>query len=91
MTKAALIVFTKSAAREFGSDGIRIVAVSPPTMESQMQAALDGESRRTVRAANVLGRVFDVEEAARLVLFLASPYGSSVTGTTVDGTGALIS
>ena len=56
-----------------------------------MQAALDGESRRTVRAANVLGRVFDVEEAARLVLFLASPYGSSVTGTTVDGTGALIS
>ena len=91
MTKAALIVFTKSAAREFGSDGIRVVAVSPPTMESQMQVALDDESRRKVRAANVLGRMFEVEEAARLVLFLASPHGSSVTGTTVDGTGAIIS
>lgn len=91
MTKAALIVFTKSAAREFGRDGIRVVAVSPPTMESQMQAALDDESRRTVRGANVLGRLFDVEEAARLVLFLASPYGSTVTGTTVDGTGAILS
>lgn len=91
MTKAALIVFTKSAAREFGRDGIRVLAVSPPTMESQMQAALDDESRRTVRRANVLGRLFDVEEAARLVLFLASPYGSTVTGTTVDGTGAILS
>ena len=40
MSKAALIVFTKSAAREFGRDGIRVVAVSPPTMESQMQSAL---------------------------------------------------
>ena len=91
MTKAALIVFTKSAAREFGRRGIRVVAVSPPTMESQMQAALDDESRRTVRGANVLGRLFDVVEAARLVLFLASPYGSTVTGTTVDGTGAILS
>lgn len=91
MSKAALIVFTKSAAREFGRDGIRVVAVSPPTMESQMQAALDDESRRTVRGANVLGRLFDVEEAARLVLFLASPYGSTVTGTTIDGTGAILS
>ena len=91
MSKAALIVFTKSAAREFGRDGIRVVAVSPPTMESQMQAALDDESRRTVRGANVLGRLFDLQEAARLVLFLASPYGSTVTGTTVDGTGAILS
>ena len=56
-----------------------------------MQAALDDESRRTVRGANVLGRLFDLQEAARLVLFLASPYGSTVTGTTVDGTGAILS
>ena len=89
MSKAALIVFTKAAAREFGPRGIRVLAVSPPTLESQMQAALDDESRRIVRSLNVLGRPFEVEEAARLVLFMASPYASVMTGATVDATGAI--
>lgn len=91
MSKAALIVFTKAAAREFGPLGIRVVAVSPPTLESQMQAALDNESRRVVRSMNVLGRPFEATEAARLVLFVASPHASVITGTMIDATGAMLS
>lgn len=90
MTKAALIVFTKAAAREFGPRGIRVLAISPPTLESQMQAALDDESRRAVRSMNVLGRTFGVEEAARLTLFMASPYAAVMTGATVDATAAIL-
>lgn len=91
MSKAALIVFTKAAARELGPLGIRVVAVSPPTLESQMQAALDDESRRLVRSMNVLGRPFEATEAARLVLFVASPRASVITGTMIDATGAMLS
>lgn len=90
MTKAALIVFTKAAAREFGPRGIRVLAISPPTLESQMQAALDDESRRAVRSMNVLRRPFGVEEAARLTLFMASPYASVITGAAVDATAAIL-
>lgn len=90
MSKAALIVFTKAAAREFGPLGIRVVAVSPPTLESQMQAALDDESRAAVRSMNVLGRPFEATEVARLVLFVASPHASVMTGSTIDATGAML-
>ena len=69
----------------------RVVTFANGMVVRELIVDVDDESRREVRAANVLGRLFEVEEAARLVLFLASPHGSSVTGTTVDGTGAIIS
>jgi NAD(P)-dependent dehydrogenase (short-subunit alcohol dehydrogenase family) len=86
MTKAGLIVVSKAVAREFGALGIRVNCVSPPTLDSQMQASLDREERAKVRGLNVLGRAASVEEVARIVLFVASPYASFVTGTTVDAT-----
>jgi 3-oxoacyl-[acyl-carrier protein] reductase len=86
MTKAALIVFTKSAAREFGPKGIRVVALSPPTMESQMQAALDQGSRSAVRGMSVLGLPPTVAQAARAALFVASPHAAAITGTLIDAT-----
>lgn len=90
MSKAALIVFTKAAAREFGPRGIRVLAVSPPTMDSQMQAALDAESRSNVRGLSAFGRVPTVEEAVRVTLFVASPYAGALTGTTIDATAAVV-
>lgn len=86
MTKAAMIVLSKSLAREFGQRGIRVNCLSPGTMESQMQAALDEESRRTVRSMNVLGRPLDLREISRAALFLASEHATAVTGTTLDAT-----
>lgn len=86
MTKAGLIVVTKSVAREFGPLGIRVNCVSPPTLDSQMQASLSSEERLRVRSLNVLGRPATAEEVARTTLFVASPYAAFVTGTTLDAT-----
>jgi NAD(P)-dependent dehydrogenase (short-subunit alcohol dehydrogenase family) len=86
MTKAALIVLSKALARELGPRGIRVNCLSPGTMDSQMQSALDEETRRKVRAMNVMGRPLEIREIARATLFLASEHAAAVTGTTLDAT-----
>ncbi|MDQ3097727.1 MAG: SDR family oxidoreductase [Chloroflexota bacterium] len=86
MTKAALIVLSKALARELGPRGIRVNCLSPGTMDSQMQRALDDETRRKVRAMNVIGRPLEVREIARATLFLASEHAAAVTGTMLDAT-----
>ena len=84
MSKAGLIVLTKAVAREYGPHGIRVFALSPPTLESQMQQALDDAERASVRARNVLRRPGTAEEVARFTLLAASGLGGLVTGTLVD-------
>jgi NAD(P)-dependent dehydrogenase (short-subunit alcohol dehydrogenase family) len=84
MTKAGLIVLTKAVAREYGPHGIRVFALSPPTVESQMQRALDDADRAAVRARNVLRRPGTPEEVARFTFLAASGLGGLVTGALVD-------
>lgn len=86
MTKAALIVLSKALARELGPRGIRVNCLSPGTMDSQMQGALDDETRRKVRSMSAIGRLLEVREIARATLFLASEHASAVTGTMLDAT-----
>ncbi len=84
MSKAGLIVLTKAVAREYGPHGIRVFALSPPSLDSEMQRSLPEEDRERVRALNVLGRLVEPEEVARSTLLAASGLGGLVTGTTVD-------
>ena len=84
MTKAGLIVLTKAVAREYGPHGIRVFALSPPSIDSEMQRSLPAEHRERVRSMNVLGRVALPEEVARFTLLTASGAGGLVTGTMVD-------
>jgi 3-oxoacyl-[acyl-carrier protein] reductase len=84
MTKAGLIVLTKAVAREYGPHGIRVFALSPPSLDSQMQRSLPAEYRERVRSMNVLGRLAPPEEVARFTLLTASGAGGLVTGTMVD-------
>ena len=84
MSKAGLIVLTKAVAREYGPHGIRVFALSPPSIDSEMQRSLPPEYRERVRSMNVLGRLAGPEEVARFTLFTASGAGSLVTGTMVD-------
>lgn len=84
MSKAGLIVLTKAVAREYGPYGIRVLALSPPSLDSEMQRSLPEELRDRVRAMNVLGRLAPPEEVARATLLVASGLGGLVTGTTVD-------
>jgi NAD(P)-dependent dehydrogenase (short-subunit alcohol dehydrogenase family) len=84
MSKAGLIVLTKAVAREYGPHGIRVFALSPPSIDSDMQRSLPEEHRERVRSMNVLGRMPPPEEVARFALLTASGAGGLVTGTMVD-------
>ena len=86
-SKAALIGFTKSCAREFGSRGITVNAIAPGFIETDMTSALDEKARTALLdriPLNALGQPGDIAEAA---LYLAGPGGRYITGQvlTVDG------
>jgi 3-oxoacyl-[acyl-carrier protein] reductase len=86
-SKAALIGFTKSAARELASRGITVNAVAPGFIETDMTAGLKEEVKAELLRRiplNCLGRPEDVAQAA---LFLAGPAARYITGQvlTVDG------
>ena len=86
-SKAALIGFTKSLAREVASRGITVNAVAPGYIESDMTAALSKEQRDAIAERIPQGRVGTPEEVAGCVAFLASDDASYITGHTlvVDG------
>jgi NAD(P)-dependent dehydrogenase (short-subunit alcohol dehydrogenase family) len=84
MSKAGLIVLTKAVAREYGAHGIRVFALSPPSLDSEMQRSLPAADREHVRSLNALGRIAPPEEVARSTLLAASSLGGLVTGTIVD-------
>jgi 3-oxoacyl-[acyl-carrier protein] reductase len=86
-SKAGLIGFTKSVARELASRGITANAVAPGFIETDMTAALGVQARESLTAHVALGRLGTVEDVANVVLFLASDLASYITGQviTVDG------
>jgi 3-oxoacyl-[acyl-carrier protein] reductase len=86
-SKAALIGFTKSAAREMASRGITVNAVAPGFIETDMTAALNEQVRGEVLKTIPLGCFGQPEDIAQAALFLASPAARWVTGQvlTVDG------
>ena len=90
MSKAGLVAVTKSVAKEFGPLGIRVLTLSPPSMESQMRTHLSREVNERVRTAALLGRMAEMREVALTTLFAASPYASFLTGSTVDVTGSIV-
>jgi len=84
-TKAALISLTKSAALELGSRGIRVNAVSPGLIKSEIWQGNDPIERS--RITTPLGRMGEAEEIANVFHFLASDAASYITGANlpVDG------
>ena len=88
-SKAALIQLTKTLAREWADRGVRVNALCPGYVETEMTAAMLAVDRlrEEVVGATPLGRVATVEEVAGPALFLASDEASYVTGATllVDG------
>ena len=85
--KAGLIGLTKSMAKELASRNIRVNAVAPGYIQTDMTDALNADQKAGVLSHIPLGRVGTPEEIAHAVVFLASPASSYVTGQTllVDG------
>jgi 3-oxoacyl-[acyl-carrier protein] reductase len=85
-TKAAMLGFTRSLAREVGRLGVNVNAVAPGFMETEMTQGLEGEQRQKVARRSALRRLAEVDDVANAVEFLLGEGGKSITGTvlTVD-------
>jgi 3-oxoacyl-[acyl-carrier protein] reductase len=86
-SKAGLIGFTQSAAKELGSRGITVNALAPGFIETDMTAALSAELKAELLKRIPLNSLGQPEDIANAALFLASPGARYVTGQvlTVDG------
>jgi len=85
--KAAIIGFTQALAKEVGLMGIRVNAVAPGVIETDMCAHLTDEDRRDLAEQTALGRLGSAADAAGAIVLLASPHAAYITGTVlpVDG------
>jgi 3-oxoacyl-[acyl-carrier protein] reductase len=86
-SKAGLIGFTKSLARELGSRGVRANVVAPGYVKSRLTDAIPEEARASMLANTPLGRLGDPEDVAGAVRFLCSDEARFITGEVllVDG------
>ena len=89
-SKAGIIGFTKSVAKELGSRNIRCNAIAPGFVETDMTSYLkQGEAAEKYKAGIPLGRFASGEEIANTALFLASDWGNYITGQTISVCGGL--
>ena len=85
-TKASMIGFSRSLAREVGRLGVNVNAIAPGFMDTDMTQELEGERRKQVVRRSALRRLPGVEDVADAVEFLLGPKAKNITGTvlTVD-------
>lgn len=88
-SKAGLIALTKSMAKELSSRGIRVNAVAPGFIKSQMTEKLSQELCDALLGNIPAGRLGEPEDIAKAVAFLCSPDASYITGQTISVNGGL--
>lgn len=89
-SKAGVIGFTKSVAKELGSRNIRCNAIAPGFVETDMTSYLkEGDGADKYKAGIPLGRFGTAEDIANVSLFLASDMGSYITGQVISACGGL--
>ncbi|MGA9722967.1 MAG: SDR family NAD(P)-dependent oxidoreductase [Candidatus Binatus sp.] len=85
-TKASVVGFTRSLAREVGPLGINVNAVAPGFLDTEMTEKISGQQREQIVRRSALQRLAEVDDVAHAVEFLLSDKARNITGTvlTVD-------
>jgi len=89
-TKAGIIGFSKSLAREIGSRNITVNVVAPGFIDTDMTRVLSEEQKNAMLTQVPLGRLGDGQDIANAVVFLASASGAYITGETLHVNGGML-
>jgi 3-oxoacyl-[acyl-carrier protein] reductase len=82
-TKASLLGFTRSLAREVGPLGINVNSVAPGFVDTSMTRELSEEKRQKVMGRSALRRLADAKDVANAIEFLLSDKAKNITGTVI--------
>ena len=85
--KAGVVGLTKAAGKELAKDGVRVNAIQPGLIETEMTRAMPEHIWESKLAEIPMGRAGSPEEVAKVALFLASDLSSYLTGTVLEVTG----
>jgi 3-oxoacyl-[acyl-carrier protein] reductase len=88
-SKAGIIGFTKSLAREVGVRGITVNAIAPGFIETDMTDSLPDAQKVALASQIPMGRLGTVDEIAKAVLFLAGDNASYITAQTIHINGGM--
>ena len=89
-TKGAVISFVKGLAKELGPSGIRVNAVAPGAVDTDMLSCFTAEDKAAMAENSALGRIGLPEDIARVTAFLASDAASFITGQILGADGGMI-
>jgi 3-oxoacyl-[acyl-carrier protein] reductase len=85
-TKASIVGFTKSLAREVGRVGVTVNAIAPGFVDTAMTEALGEDQRKRIIDRSALRRLAEIEDVANMAAFLIGETGRNITGAvmTID-------
>jgi len=82
-TKASMLGFARSLAREVGRLGVTVNAVAPGFMDTEMTGSMTDEQRGKIAGRAALKRLVEVDDVANAVAYLMSDAARNITGTTI--------
>ena len=89
-SKAGLLGFTKSVAREFASRGVRCNAIAPGFIQTEMTAKLNPEVVEGLKSQIPMGTLGEPQDVAGVVRFLAGPQAAYITGQVIGVDGGMV-